>query len=135
MANYYTEFSILVECHNKEQQDWLIQHLREEEEDGGFYAEEQRDDVWITGESGDLDILLDVIAEFQRTFSITEAQIITWSNTCSRPMVDAFGGGAAVVYRGEYVTIDCFEWANDLARRWQAGCDVTPFKLFSKWDN
>ena len=120
MADYYTHFSFVVELEDEAQVDWLIKKLSEapcEDDEDMVYAlcetEKQRGNhVWIhdDGGLGELDDIIDVLCEMQQKFSSHEAISFAWSHDCSRPRDDAYGGGAAVIYGGEYQMMSTSGW-------------------------
>ena len=56
--------------------------------------------VWVRSEdSGDVDYAADLTQAFLRRFELNLVVAFQWANTCSKPRLDAFGGGAAVVSR------------------------------------
>jgi len=127
MANNYTEFSEMIPCKSKEQQDWLMRELAEavKDDDGAMYppCEFTPDgkDVWVYAEdSGDLDVLADVVATFQNVFGVEEPWTLTWAGTCSKPRLGNFGGGGLVAYRGKVSWQDAWDWCAAEVQRLQA---------------
>ena len=127
MANNYSQFSEMIPCENKEQQDWLMQELAIaiEFDDGervpACAFEADGDDVWVYSEdSGDLEALADVVATFQVEFDITEPWTLTWADTCSKPRLGNFGGGGLVIYKGKVHWLDTWNWCAAEAQRLQA---------------
>lgn len=56
--------------------------------------------VWVGSEdSGDVDYTADLVQAFLRRFELDLVVAFQWANTCSKPRLDAFGGGAAVISR------------------------------------
>lgn len=126
MANNYDEFSEMIPCETKEQQDYLIQELAVavEFDDGERVSacefEADGKDVWIySQESCDLDALADVIAAFQLGFNIDDPWTLTWAGTCSKPRVGNFGGGGIVVYKGKTHWMNTWDWCTAEVRRLQ----------------
>jgi hypothetical protein len=89
------------------------------EEDAGFcYLFDTAEDVdpdhwgrhlWIyADEGGDLDRVAHLVQKFLKTFRISECWSLTWSESCSKPRVGEFGGGALFVTAGEV--------------KWQSSC-------------
>ena len=127
MANNYTQFSEMIPCESKEQQDWLMQRLDitvETEErlqcpDCEF--EEDGKDVWVYSEdSADIGALADVVAAFQLRFNIDKPWTLSWANTCSKPRLNNFGGGGLVIYKGKVHWMDTWDWCTAEVRRLQA---------------
>ena len=56
--------------------------------------------VWVRSEdSGDVDYTADLAQAFLKRFDLDLVVGFRWVNTCSRPRLDAFGGGAVVISR------------------------------------
>jgi hypothetical protein len=56
--------------------------------------------VWVASEdSGDVDYTADLVQAFLRRFDLDRVVSFEWANTCSKPRLDAFGGGAVVISR------------------------------------
>jgi hypothetical protein len=56
--------------------------------------------VWVGSEdSGDVDYTADLVQAFLRRFNLDRVISFQWANTCSKPRLDAFGGGAVVISR------------------------------------
>lgn len=117
MANNYTQFSEMIPCETKEQQEWLMQRLGETVEteerlqcpDCEFKADGEN--VWVYSEdSADISALADVVATFQLRFEVDEPWTLTWAETCSKPRVGQFGGGGLVVYRGKISWLNAWSW-------------------------
>lgn len=122
MADYYTHFSTLIHFRDRKEQLWLLAQLDAQDtsaEDEGPYCnykdEPNNQAVWVyTEESGNVNGLADLVARFQTRFAIPTPWILEWANTCSRPVLDSFSGGAIAVYKGKIHHI----WPHDLAKRW-----------------
>jgi len=122
LANNYLLFSTLIHCATEEQQDWLVAKLEAQEDeyvcefmrqkDVEPDADERKFDVWVyTDESGEIDLLADIVCEFQKQFDLTEPWTLTYAETCSKPRLDEFCGGTIVCYKGEAYYMHAFEWA------------------------
>lgn len=124
MANYYTAFSTQIPYRTRPEQLWLLAQLDAQDtsaEDGGPYCQYEHmpkdQAVWVySEESGNIDGLADLVARFQTRFTSDTPWILEWANTCSRPILDSFSGGAVVVYKGTIHGI-C---PHDLAKQWIA---------------
>ena len=109
MANYYTEFSFTVDVASEEEArffvDWVDvdeDDLEEDDERWGVEVHNEGRHIWITGgESGSPDNAARMVAEFQEKFNKQEDVQFCWGNSCSKPRLDAFGGGAVLVYKGQ----------------------------------
>ena len=75
-----------------------------EKRDGDPCLQVMHDDkegtVWVGSEdSGDVDYAADLAQAFLKRFDLDLVIGFEWANTCSRPRLDAFGGGAVVISR------------------------------------
>ena len=62
--------------------------------------DEKHGTVWVGSEdSGDVDYTADLTQAFLRRFALDLVVSFQWANTCSKPLVDEFGGGAVVISR------------------------------------
>lgn len=120
MANNYTQFSEFISYKTVEEQKYLTDWLEaQHEEDEGpccdFLDEPDFNRVWIYAEEwGDIDRLIDFVAEFQQRFSIKEPWSLEWANSCTKPMVGEFSGGGVLVMEGE---IDWFTPSVQIEKR------------------
>jgi hypothetical protein len=56
--------------------------------------------LWVSSEdSGDVDYTADLVQAFLKHFDLDLVVSFEWANTCSKPQLDAFGGGAVVISR------------------------------------
>ena len=120
MANYYLTFSTTIPYQNDEQRDWLLDKLgncvvNDDEESYpvcDIVDEPGQQAIWVHEDEGggDLGALFDIVAEFQKVFSIAQSWYISWANTCSSPRLDSFGGGAVFIHKGEVDSIDTESW-------------------------
>lgn len=115
MANYYTQFSLLIKG-TPEQRQWLYDTLSNADE---YTCEvlEQGDKLWLYSEEGcNLERVAVILASYQEKYSLPDPIILEWAHTCSKLRVDGFGGGAVAIHKGT------LEWFNpsDQAARWVA---------------
>jgi len=117
MANTYTQFSEMIPCETKEQQEWLMQEIAVAvyDDDGARHPacdlRADRENVWVYSEdSADIGALADIVADFQLRFEVDEPWTLTWAETCSKPRVGQFGGGGVVVYRGKVSWLNTWSW-------------------------
>lgn len=120
MANYYTQFSVLIPYQTEDQRLWLLAKIEalNESEDGSpcsFEDAPGEHHVWAyTEETGDPERVAELVAAFQAQFHLDTPWTIEWANTCGKPRLDGFSGGAIAVYRGR---IKGFS-PGALAKRW-----------------
>ena len=56
--------------------------------------------VWVRSEeSGDVEYAAELTQAFLRRFDLDRIVAFEWANTCSKPRLDGFGGGAVVISR------------------------------------
>lgn len=142
MANYYTEFSLILKLDNPEQVEWAIDlchylddpenfneliepdKVPEEYEELLREFEEMNDDyplsmsvsretsmsehgLWIyTDESGDPEHAAWYIQSVMKKFDIGKPCVLSYGHSCSKPRIDAFGGGSVVITRDEMFWFD-----------------------------
>lgn len=71
--------------------------------------------VWITdsGGCGDLMAAVLVVQAFFKAFNDARTFTLTWAETCSRPRIGEFGGGAVVVTRDKIDMWRAHDWVCD----------------------
>lgn len=129
MANYYTEFSFVIEnvtdeeanwCleeHKKDFNDWCEPDLSYDFWDFGLELEESELDgskqIWIysDGDTANVEALADFLAIFLEKFRPDDIIWFEWANTCSKLVLGSFGGGACVVSKEGQKFFDTFDWA------------------------
>lgn len=124
MANYFTEFSELVEGLSVEEREWCERRISEieiaaEAIDGplGFEYEfeesAERSNLWIhAGESGEPERVAELMSEFIERFRPGDYFTLSWASGCSKPRLSAFHGGAV------FITAKEVEWL--CSSQWQA---------------
>jgi hypothetical protein len=115
MANSYVQTSLLIPLTAEQQEyaEMVYNKLFEEDETlnefqeeilsdpdcryAGFRFERESEGIWLyDDEFVDIDALGAFIFQLVRKFKL-EPVGFTWSNTCSKPRLDEFGGGCCVV--------------------------------------
>ena len=114
MANYPTLFSFAVTDLTDAQRTWLEALLATDEEGlpsaelrplladetPGFAAQFEDDGrtLWVHSEDGGTPAdAANVVQQFLARFRPEDSLGFEWANTCSRPIIDAFGGGAVFI--------------------------------------
>lgn len=120
MASNYTQFSVSLPLpdgdnnrqmvdewyHSKlaEYDRWFDEHLEEGTEDyeenplGGFDWELSDGCVWVyADENGNEEIAADFIQDYLISMGIDGGILMTWANTCSKPRINEFEGGAVII--------------------------------------
>jgi len=114
MADNYLSFSTMIPSETEEQQKYLLERLDDE-----TVCQATPDDnwsVWVyTEEFGDVERLADIVCDFQRNFYTMAAKpwVATFAETCSKPRLDEFSGGAVVCYKGEQHWMNAGSWASE----------------------
>ena len=135
MADYYTNFSVLLPL-TKEQQKYplnivkqLDAHLnmnqplpadfpdlfRDETDSWPFETEADPDGLWLHSQYGGQDAACEFIQHLLQKFDFAPAVAFEWSHDCSKPRTDAYGGGAAFVTATEIETMTTSEWLSKMA--------------------
>jgi hypothetical protein len=130
MADYYTNFSVVLSL-NKQQQEYgmqiakqVEQHrfhdeplptdfpepLRNAVEDWMFEIIANDNGIWIHSQYGGQDAACVFIQHLLQKFAVAGGVAFEWSHDCSKPLVGAFGGGAAFVTANEIETFTTQEW-------------------------
>ena len=139
MADYFTNFSLLVPLPDEAAQkyaldlasaassaqmgdepaDDLPDSIKEVIEDWQFDIEADQSSgglgLWLHSQYGGIDAACAFIQHLLQKFNPQGCVTFEWSNDCSKPRVDAFGGGAAIVTAQEIKTISTWGWLQEHA--------------------
>jgi hypothetical protein len=136
MADYFTDFSFILPLANEVQQEYALnlahsasRHRFGEEplpadfpasladvlEDWQFESEADDDGIWLHSESGGIDAVCAFVQHLLEKFNPSGRIAFEWSHDCSRPRVDAYGGGAAIITASEIKTMNTADWLTDNA--------------------
>jgi hypothetical protein len=130
MANYYTSTSFLVQGPTKESTKELLELFTKRDEAScedddilstGCIVQLDRDTysdgpfVWIThDESANVEAIAEVLSEWLESPEDRPAFVaFEYAFTASRPLLDAFGGGACYVSRTEVKFTTTGQWIED----------------------
>lgn len=120
MADNYFLFIEEIKTESDDAAKWIEKRLEaaREDDEGGICAfEREGTKVWVYSEEyADMNRLVDILAEYQKTFGDQKAIVLTWAYTCSKPRPGEFGGGAAVIVGGKIESLETRDWADKLAR-------------------
>jgi hypothetical protein len=116
MADYFTHFSCLLDMRTPENAARVLELYNDqpEDEDGlrlsdGFLLSLEGGsgtELWIYDDgSGDPERVIEFVLLCAETFDLKGLWGFEYANTCSRPRLDAFGGGAHVVDLGNRKSI------------------------------
>lgn len=116
MADYLTRFSLMIPATTEAERTWaaelvdgiarddddlppVIKSVFGEDVDGIYFQLELQDDgLWVhSDDTGSVDQVVVLVQHFLARFRPITAIGFSWANTCSRPCLDSFGGGAAYV--------------------------------------
>lgn len=136
MADFYTRFSFMLPATTAQERAWVHDVLdaaadySSDNDDAvpavlvevfgcgywslGFSAELGNDGLWIYSEGcGDEDQVVAFVQHYLARFRANEVVGFEWASTCSRPCLDAFGGGAAVVSATEVTWLNTSTWLSE----------------------
>jgi len=121
MANHYMLFSVMGPCNSPKQADWLTRKLQEMEDNNAgpvCQFEREGDNLWLySEETFNPEALAAAVCEFQGRFRSQAPWSFEWAETCSKPRLDEFGGGACVCYRGKAYWFNTGRWVLQMASR------------------
>ena len=105
MADYFTDFSfeIPVNATEIEKQTFINNWVDQAEDNEDYYGalglKATNTGIWVSSDGlvDDLEQALDFAVHALSHYGITVGIIVSWANTCSKPRLGSFGGGAALV--------------------------------------
>ena len=133
MADYYTNFSLAVPLPEQAAQAYALTlaaqagaavqgdelqadfpaSLRDVIEDWVFEADADcsgKPGLWLHSSSGGIDSVCAFIQHLLQKFDPQGSVSLEWSNDCSKPRLDAYGGGAAFITARRIKTTTTTEW-------------------------
>jgi hypothetical protein len=129
MADYYTYFSLVLKLSDEQKQyalelankgsnystddqisDGFPTPLADILHDWLFETEENKEGIWIHSQDGGVDAACQFVQHLLEKFDLQGHIAFEWSHDCTKPRVDAFGGGAAIVTATEIETFSTSEW-------------------------
>lgn len=140
MADYFTNFSLQVRLPDEAAQAYALElhsqgtrlwqgddvpadfpaELREHHEDWCFEVEadvvEKQPGLWLHSSNGGIDAVCAFLQHLLKKFDPNGRVTFQWSNDCSKPRVDAYGGGAAIITAKKVKTMSTCEWLCKHAR-------------------
>jgi hypothetical protein len=135
MADYYTNFSLVLNLKDAAQQEYALdlaakadRHCSEDEplpsdfpeslaevmEDWHFETEKDGDGIWLHSMYGGIDAVCAFIQHLLQKFDPKTCVKFEWSHDCNKPLVDAYGGGAAVITAKEIKTMNTSQWLDSV---------------------
>jgi hypothetical protein len=139
MADYFTKFSVVLPLPNEAAQRYALDldanarrvvhgdeppdnfppSLAEVTEDWQFETDAESADgkwgLWLHSEYGGIDAVCAFVQHLLQKFDPSGRLTLEWSNDCSKPRLDAFGGGAALITATEIKTMNTAEWLRQQA--------------------
>ena len=73
--------------------------------------------LWLHSSSGGIDAVCSFIQHLLQTFDPAGCVELEWSHDCSKPRVDVYGGGAAIITARKIKTISTGQWLRQHAAR------------------
>ena len=134
MAYYFTHFSLVIRLPDEAAQTYALElhrqgvqlwqgddvpadypaELREHHEDWCFEVEaevvEDQPGLWLHSNNGGIDAVCAFIQHLIQKFNLPETVAFEWSHDCSKPRVDAYGGGAAIITAQAIQTMSTSQW-------------------------
>ena len=143
MADYFTNFSLIMPLPSEAAEKYALDlaeqafHIHMGEEMPGDFPESLREVVedwqfdtdpsdpssgsglWLHSSSGGVDAVCAFIQHLLQRFDPAGHATLEWSNDCSKPRVDAFGGGAALITARRLKHINTGQWLHRQVARLQ----------------
>lgn len=126
MADYYTHVSLVVGPMPQVERDWLEALLTKVDAEPDFEnalycpwefqpaGAPDQFTLWVhSDESVNLDVLSDLLSSYLERFHPDRAIVLEWSNTCSKPRPDGFGGGICVITGAQTHWMNTGTWAQE----------------------
>lgn len=134
MADYYTYFSLVMKLPDVAAQQYALAihakaaSLISEEEVPGEIPEDLHNHldmwffdtepdgnplepaIWLHSENGGIDAVCDFIQHLLKKFNPQGYVAFEWANDCTKPLTDAYGGGAAFITADDIQTIGTWSW-------------------------
>ena len=139
MADYFTNFSLVFSLPSTEAQAYALElasqssrvqqgdeqsetfpkELANVVEDWCFETNEDlaenKPALWLHSSNGGIDAVCAFIQHLLRKFDPTGRVTFEWSNDCSKPRLDAYGGGAAIITAKKIKTMSTCDWLRKYA--------------------
>jgi len=139
MADYYTNFSLVLELPDQSAQEYALKVAQEAadmrfgedppelppdfpaslvdvleiwlfETEAQGSLEPDKYAVWLHSSDGGIDAACTFIQHLLRKFNPAGCVEFEWSNDCSKPRTDAYGGGAAIITARKIKSMTTYEW-------------------------
>ena len=140
MADYFTNFSFQVRLPDQAAQTYALKlagdggrlnqgdeagadfpaELQNHTEDWCFEVEadvvEDKPGLWLHSSDGGIDAACAFLQHLLRKFDPAAQVTFEWANDCSKPRIDAYGGGAAIITARKIKTMSTCQWLRKHAR-------------------
>lgn len=106
MSDYFTQFSFEFQCTEKEGQ-LLLQELKNSDDLCNEYEyNSDKKHFWIGNlDFGDIETTAKVVQQTcQETLALGPITF-EWSHSCSKPVIDAFGGGYCIIKKDDIIIV------------------------------
>ena len=131
MADYFTNFSFICPLKDEAQKAYAVnlahlastsrlddsplppdfpEELKSVVEDWIFDLDDSDEGIWLHSDSGGIDAVCAFVQHLIKKFDTAAFITFEWSHDCSKPLTDAFGGGAAVITQTEIETFNTADW-------------------------
>ena len=134
MADYYTRFSLIMSLPNEAAQQYAIDlannasrvqqgdepseklpdSIQEVIENWSFETDAENNErkwgLWLHSDNGGIDAVCAFVQHLLQKFDSEGQVAFEWSEDCSKPRIDAFGGGAAFITSKEIKTMTTADW-------------------------
>lgn len=148
MANNSTQFSEMLVLESEAEIEWVREFLQEYPYDEGVSEAEERKwckvrgiepgigdeecwpgfgyqidadgkDLWIHSEdSGNIENVVNFITRYLQKFHQDKCWSMSWADTCDRPRVGEFGGGAVFVTAKRVSWVNTYSWMHRQREQW-----------------
>ena len=133
MADYYTQFSCIFDvgsAENAARADVILRELweeiSEEYDNLGFSMQHDPETspgaLWIhADENGEPEHVVKFVLRCAEAMDLTGLWGFTWGLSCSKPRIDAYGGGAQILDLGTRNTVEWIDFSNWVIERTRPG--------------
>jgi hypothetical protein len=150
MADYFSNFSVVINLASKKQQAYALdladkasiahrdqqlpedfpQALADAVEDWQFETEANesgtKHGLWLHSEYGGVDAVCAFIQHLLQKLDPNRYVTLEWSNDCSKPRTDAYGGGAAIITAKKIKMMSTAAWLQKQTARLPASESLAP---------
>jgi hypothetical protein len=144
MADYFTNFSLVLELPDQAAQDYALKVAQEAADmrfgddsqklppdfpaslvdvmEGWDFETEAENSpgqygLWLHSSNGGIDAVCSFIQHLLRKFNPAGRVEFEWSHDCSKPRTDAYGGGAAIITARKIISTTTGEWLQKQSAR------------------